>query len=152
MRGGWWLAACVALGCSGGGNALPPAPATDVVTDSVRTFCNVALRAPEAFAVTLHADDVRGIDCVPPAGGEVFSLGFAHAGWWLQLDVARSSLVVGAAHAFDGQAALLALDCWSWDGAVTVDEDDAAHWSLTIDAQCRDDVDKVIDGTFDGER
>jgi len=25
-----------------------------------------------------------------------------------------------------GRRALLALDCWEWDGSVTVDEDDAA--------------------------
>ena len=110
------------------------------------------MTAPEAWDATLVADDVAGVDCVPPAGGEVFSLGFSHAGWWLQLDVARSSLAVGAPHAFDGQAALLALDCWEWDGAVTVDADDAARWAVRIDARCRDDARKSVVARFSGDR
>ena len=152
MRGACLVAATVALGCAGGGSAVPPAPATTVTAASTRTFCDVALAAPEAFALTLHADDVPGVDCVPPAGGDVFSLGFEHAGWWLQLDVARSSLVVGQAHPFDGQASLLALDCWDWDGDVTVDADDANAWSLALDARCRSDATKTIVGRFDGDR
>lgn len=142
----------MAVGCAGGGNAVPPAEATPTVeTASVRTFCAVALDAPEGFAATLHADDVRGIDCVPPGRGEVFSLGFAHAGWWLQLDVARASLTVGAPHAFDGQAALLALDCWDWEGAVTVETDDDSGWAVALDARCTNDASKAIVGRFVGE-
>ena len=147
------VAMLLAVGCAGSGNEVPSAPPqTTATTDSARTFCAVALVAPEAFTVTLHADDVRGIDCIPPAGGEVFSLGFAHADWWLQLDIARATLVVGAPHAFDGQAALLGIDCWDWDGAVTVDEDDAAGWSIAFDATCRADDGKSIVGRFSGER
>jgi len=123
-----------------------------VTTDSLRTFCAVALTAPEAFAVHLGANDVRGIDCVPPEGGEVFSLGFAHGDWWLQLDAARSSLIVGEAHAFDGQASLLAMDCWEWDGSFTVDEDDSTGWALRVDARCRSDASVAIAGRFDGQR
>jgi len=118
----------------------------------VSPFCTIDLAAPEVWRATLAADDVTGVDCVPPEGGEVFSLGFSHAGWWLQLDVARRSLAVGTAHAFDGQAALLALDCWEWDGAVTVDADDAARWAVRIDARCRDDGRKAVAGTFSGDR
>jgi hypothetical protein len=152
MRGAWLLAACVAIGCAGQGNAVPPAEATTTVeTARLRTFCAVSLAAPEAFATTLHADDVRGVDCVPPERGERFSLGFAHAGWWLQLDVARASLAVGAPHAFDGQATLLALDCWDWNGAVTVEADDDAGWTVAFDARCNNDASKAIVGRFEGE-
>jgi hypothetical protein len=142
----------LAVGCADSGSAVPSdAPPMAAMADSVSTFCAVALTEPEAFTVTLDADDVRGIDCIPPAGGEVFSLGFAHAGWWLQLDIARATLSPGTPHPFDSQAALLALDCWDWDGAVTVDEDDAAGWSLTFDAHCRKDATKSIVGVFSGE-
>jgi len=152
MRCAWLLAAWVAIGCAGQGSAAPPAEATTTVeTERTATFCAVALEAPEAFATTLHADDVRGVDCVPPERGERFSLGFAHAGWWLQLDVARASLAVGAPHAFDAQAALLALDCWDWDGAVTVEADDDTGWAVVFDARCAKDRSKAIVGRFEGE-
>ncbi len=139
------------IGCARAGTAFPP-DAGPVAASSAANFCTIDLAAPEVWQTTLAADDVRGVDCVPPAGGEVFSLGVAHAGWWLQLDVARATLAVGRAHAFDGQAALLALDCWEWDGSVTVDADDAARWAVRIDARCRDDDGKRIVADFSGDR
>jgi len=148
-----WLAvaAMVAVGCAGKESPVPPPETRAEATASVSPFCTILLTAPEAWGSTLTANDVPGVDCIPPQGGDVFSLGFSHAGWWLQLDVARSSRVVGAAHAFDGQAALLALDCWEWDGSVTVDEDDADGWALRIDARCRDEARKSVVGAFSGQ-
>src|SRR5262249_29841860 len=119
--------------------------------EPAKTFCAVQLSAPERWDTVLSANDVSGVDCVPPDGGEKFSLGFSHAGWWMQLDVARPPIVVGAAHAFDGQAALLALNCWEWDGAVTVEKADRQGWALRVDAICRDDAGKRVDGAFAGE-
>jgi hypothetical protein len=123
-----------------------------VTTSSVEPYCAIDLRAPELWQATLAADDVPGVDCIPPAGGELFSLGFAHAGWWLQLDVARRSLTVGQPHALEDQAALLALDCWEWDGSVTVDADDVQRWALRIEVRCRADAGKEIAGSFSGSR
>jgi hypothetical protein len=153
MRWTTLFVALMAVGCAGGGSALPPTEETTGVTsESLPTFCAATLSAPEVIDVRLGANDVRGIDCIPPAGGQVFSLGFAHAGWWMQLDIARPSLVVGEAHAFDGQAALLAVDCWEWDGGVTVDEDDGVGWALRVDAHCRGDASLAVVGRFGGER
>jgi hypothetical protein len=149
----WLLAASMAIGCSAPGTRVPPSERSPAVAPtSVAIFCTIDLAAPESWGTTLTADDVRGVDCVPPAGGETFSLGFAHAGWWLQLDIARGSLTVGAPHAFDGQAALLALDCWDWDGSVTVDGDDGDGWAVRLDARCRDDAGKRVVGSFSGDR
>jgi hypothetical protein len=146
-----------AVACAGPGTRVPQTQTTaePASAASAAPFCAIELRAPETWQATLEADDVAGVDCIPPAGGEVFSLGFAHAGWWLQLDIARTSLTVGAPHTLDGQAKLLALDCWQWDGAVTVDADDRDHWALRIDAQCRDDdgapiAGKRVSGSFSG--
>src|SRR5512144_354758 len=136
------MAMIAVVGCAQSGTSVPPMQ-NERATTKVTTFCTIELIAPEAYRATLSANDVRGVDCVPPAGGEVFSLGFAHAGWWMQLDLARRSLVLGAAHRFDGQAALLALDCWEWDGSVTVDADDDARWAVRVDARCRDDRSKA---------
>ena len=149
----WWVLAAVmtAIGCAGEGNRVPPSETEPATAERVSPFCAVALTAPESWQTTLFANDVRGVDCVPPQGGEVFSLGFSHDGWWMQLDVARHSRVVGERHAFDGQAALLALDCWEWDGDVTVDQDDGAGWALRIDARCRADAAKAVVGAFSGE-
>jgi hypothetical protein len=110
------------------------------------------LRAPEQYEVSLAANSVHGVDCVPPAGGERFSFGFAHRDWWLQLDVARSSLVAGVPHPLDEQASLLALDCWEWDGSLIVDADDESGWALRLDARCRSDATVAVDGHFEGER
>ncbi len=140
------------LGCAGRGTPLPRQErAPDVVT-AATTFCAVELTAPERWQIVLAANDVSGVDCIPPDGAEKFSFGFAHAGWWLQVDIARPTLVVGRAHAFDGQAALLAFGCFEWDGAVTVAEDDAAGWALELDATCRDHAHERIAGAFHGER
>ena len=141
----------MAVGCAGREKAIPrPEPSAETA-ETVSPFCTILLTAPESWQATLSANDVSGIDCIPPQGGDVFSLGFSHAGWWLQLDIARPSVVAGAAHAFDGQAALLALDCWEWDGTVTVDEDDADGWAVRIDARCRADAKKSVVGAFAGE-
>lgn len=140
-----------AIGCAQSGTRVPPTQDRNKSSD-VTTFCTIEVEAPEAWSQTLAADDVPGVDCVPPAGGEVFSLGFSHAGWWLQLDIARRTLLVGAPHRFDGQAALLALDCWEWDGSVTVDADDRARWAVRIDARCRDDRAKAVIARFSGDR
>ncbi|HEX8953082.1 MAG TPA: hypothetical protein VF945_14605 [Polyangia bacterium] len=145
------LALLALLGCSRSGTHVPLERAP-VAAASVTNFCTIDLVAPEVWHATLHADDVAGVDCVPPAGGEVFSLGVAHAGWWLQLDVARRSIALGAHHPFDGQAALLALDCWEWNGGVTVDADDEARWAVRLDARCRDDETKAVVGSISGAR
>lgn len=147
----------MAFGCTDAGTRVPPAAPVEEAAASIAPLCVIELRAPEAWQASLQADDVPGVDCIPPEGGEVFSLGFAHAGWWLQLDVARRSLTVGEPHAFDGQAKLLALDCWQWNGSVTVDADDAHGWALRLDAQCRDDdgapvAGKRVAGSFSGRR
>jgi hypothetical protein len=141
----------MAVGCADAGKRVPPSENAPATAETVAPFCSVALEAPESWQTTLFANDMHGIDCVPPQGGEVFSLGFSHRAWWMQLDIARRSLTVGKAHAFDDQAALLALDCWEWDGDVTVDEDDAAGWAVRIDARCRDDAQKAVVGAFSGE-
>jgi hypothetical protein len=146
------MAVLMALGCAPSSTRVPPMEPAPVAAAAVTPFCTIDLVAPEVWQVTLTANDVPGIDCIPPEGGEVFSLGFAHAGWWLQLDVARRSLAVGATHAFDGQAALLALDCWEWDGHVTVDADEDARWAVRLDARCRDDEGKAVVGSFSGDR
>ena len=152
MRTCYVVAALVmAVGCAGEGNRVPPSERAPATAATVSPFCVVALTAPEAWQTTLFANDVHGVDCVPPQGGDVFSLGFSHDGWWMQLDVARRSLVVGERHDLEHQAALLALDCWEWDGSVTVDEDDAAGWALRIDARCRADARKAVVGAFSGE-
>ena len=142
-----WAAACAPSG-------TPVPQPTTAAPDATRVvvFCSIALQAPEAWQATLYADDVRGVDCVPPDRGDVFSLGFSHAGWWLQLDVPRRALTVGTPHAFDGDAALLALDCWDWDGSVTVDADDDARWAVRLDARCRADAGKALVGSFSGAR
>jgi hypothetical protein len=145
------LAVLMAVGCAGSSTPVPQEERAPATAASLRLFCAISLEAPERWQATLAANDVRGVDCIPPDGGEVFAFGFAHDGWWLQLDVARPTLVVGAPHPFDGQAALLALDCWEWDGSVTVDEDDAAGWALRLDARCGDDAQKAIVGSFRGE-
>jgi hypothetical protein len=148
----WLSLAVLALtGCAQSGTRVPLTQDRNIASETAN-FCTIAVAAPERLQLALEADDVQGVDCVPPQGGEVFSLGFSHAGWWLQLDVARSSLVVGVPHAFDGQAALLALDCWEWDGSVTVDADARDQWALHLDARCRDDADKAIVASFNGER
>src|SRR4051812_27020771 len=150
MRLCWWAALLVAVGCAQESKPVPSQDTAPKEATSLSPFCAISLDAPERWQATLTANDVPGVDCVPPQGGDVFSLGFAHDGWWLQLDVARSSLAVATAHAFDGQAALLALDCWEWDGSVTVDEDDADGWALRIDARCRDDARRAVVGSFSG--
>lgn len=143
----WW-----AIGCSGRDTSLPSSAPSPERVGETRTFCAVALSAPERFDIVRAADDVSGVDCIPPDGADTFSLGFSHAGWWLQLDIARPTLVVGEPHPFDGQAALLALDCWEWDGAVLVEEDDRAGWAARLDVTCRDDAARRIAGRFRGER
>ena len=147
------LAASLALGCTAAGTRVPSAePQPTAAAASVSPFCAIDLAAPESWHAVLTADDVAGVDCVPPdAGGDRFSLGFSHAGWWLQLDIGRASLTIGAPHAFDGQAALLALDCWDWDGTATVDADDRARWAVRLDAHCRNDATKSVVATFSGE-
>ena len=139
-----------ALGCAQQDTRVPRTQDRNSIEEPAN-FCTIDIQAPEAWSAVLSANDVRGVDCVPPDRGEVFSLGFSHAGWWLQLDIARPTVVVGRAHAFDGQAALLALDCWEWDGAVTVEADDDAGWAVRIDARCRDDAHKAVVAAFSGE-
>jgi len=156
VRHVWLIAAVLAVGCAGGGTAVPSAGDATVRAperaEAPRVFCAAELTAPEPLQIVLTANDVKGVDCVPPDGAEKFSLGFAHDGWWLQLDIARPTIVMGRAHPFDGQAALLALDCWEWSGAVTVDEDDAAGWALALDVTCVGDTHKRIAGSFRGAR
>ena len=132
------------VGCS---QPLPTSTnrAPDIVEPT--PFCVWSVAAPDSIEGTeSYATAGRGVDCVTPGGGEVFSVGFATRGWWFQLDALRSAITVGDPQPLDRAAASLLLvtgdgrSCWDWTGdiAVLADRGAGESWSVFVDATCAD--------------
>jgi|SRR6185312_6322087 len=120
-------------------------------------FCVFDTMAPTVAAGALsYAERPPHTDCVPPEPGEVFSLGFATDGWWLQFDAPRSAFTVGVEQPIVfGAASLLATQqgesCFDWSGSFVVTADLPA-WSIFVDATCVSDGLRVIGQFNAGER
>jgi hypothetical protein len=147
------LVGLCAVGCSTGSVDVPSGPRGLDTATPVLPFCIYDVTAPDRTSGSLsYAARPRHTDCVPPEGGEVFSLGFATDGWWMQLDAVRAAFTVGHPVRFEetNQAALLALDCWNWTGEFIVmkDETHSHSWSVFIDATCAGDPSKRVIGQW----
>lgn len=121
-------------------------------------FCTFSAARPAAIdGAVSYSKRPAGVDCVPPGGGEVFSLGFASADWWFQLDAPRAAFAVGEPQPITYGAAslLLVLDsgasCWNWTGDFTV-MSDLPGWDVYIDATCADDPSLHVVGHWNGTR
>ena len=131
-----------------GACARPIAVAERAASDDVQTpLCAFDVEAPEALvgAIT-HAG--TGIDCVPPDGGELFEIGFAHDDWRVVITLPRSTHRIGDTISLDGTQATMLLQtarvaCVEWSGAVTW-QSDLPSWSASVDATCSDGSARVV--------
>jgi hypothetical protein len=141
-----------AIGCAPQAQELAYQAAPD---ETRAPFCTFDVSAPEELHGALVANDVAHLDCVPPAGGDMFRLGFAHADWRMTLTIPRGLNEAGeTAIPLDGGTVALFVQgangwCRDWAGDVTFTRD-LPSWMVTIDARCRDAaVDPVI-ASFSG--
>ncbi|MFI5229216.1 MAG: hypothetical protein ACHQWU_09115 [Gemmatimonadales bacterium] len=152
MRSGALL--CVFLAACG---TAPPAETQVVVRPPPaprRPFCAFDMAQPEPLAGALAGYFGPGIDCVPPEGGDAFTLGFGLHSDVYVLTVERTAIRLGDSMPFVGAAHLFATvgdapACVDWRGEVVIDGDLPA-WSVYIDATCSDAPNIRLQGQFWG--
>lgn len=130
------------VGCTG---AAPNIADVKTARNDPVPFCTYSAAWPATTDGAIsYTKRPAGVDCVPPEGGEVFSLGFASASWWFQLDAPRTVFVIGEPQPIAyGTSSLLLVQhdgtsCWNWTGDFTV-MSDLPSWDVYIDATCIDD-------------
>jgi hypothetical protein len=111
--------------------------------DEVPQRCVFALQAPEALSGSDPTYYVEGTDCVPPEGGDAFTVGFGWPGGVLHLEAPRPVAGVvqlrelGLYMRVDGQGW-----CVDWDGQAVIA--DLPAWSVAIDGTCVDEELRVV--------
>ena len=91
--------------------------------------CIYDLKAPVELAGSLPTYFTPGVDCVPPEGGDVFSVGFGWRGGVLRFAAPRP--VGGAVSLYVRTTETWCVD---WEGEAIVE--DLPSWSLFLDGTC----------------
>jgi hypothetical protein len=109
-----------------------PEPSTSPRIASQETpmiLCAYALDEPPlSGALPNHLND--GVDCVPPEGGDLFTLGFGWRGGLIQVAASRPASEWRIyARTQNGW-------CVDWEGEVTIE--DLPDWSVTLNVRCAD--------------
>lgn len=93
-------------------------------------LCAYRLDEPQLSGVLPNHDN-DGVDCVPPEGGDLFTLGFGWRDGLIQLTESRAS----------GEWRIYARTkagwCVDWLGEVAIE--DLPAWSASFDVRCSDD-------------
>jgi hypothetical protein len=127
------------IGCS---PATPPEAARQGF-DVVPQLCTYALQEPVQLAGSLPSyDGATGFDCVPPEGGETFTVGFAWPGGLLRLAAERPVAGVVQLHDVGLYVRTETAWCIDWEGVVVIEELPA--WAVLIDGTCVEGGVRVI--------
>jgi hypothetical protein len=127
-----WMVALAVVGCT-----LPDDPAERNQGFAVRpTTCAYAFEKPVVLSGSLPTYATPDTDCVPPEGGDAFTVGFGWPDGVLHLEALRP--VAGAVPLRELGLYVRTVDDWcvDWVGeAVIVD---LPEWSVSIDGTCAD--------------
>jgi hypothetical protein len=113
----------------------PPPEAARQGFDVVPQLCTYTLQEPVLLAGNLPSyDGAAGFDCVPPEGGEAFTVGFAWPGGLLRLVAPRPVAGVVLLHDVGLYVRTETGWCTDWDGTAVIEELPA--WAVAIDGTC----------------
>jgi hypothetical protein len=124
------LALMLLAGCT----IAPAGVAREGFTVTPQT-CIYDLTSPVRLAGSLPTYFTPGVDCVPPEGGELFTVGFGWPGGVLRLAAPRPVGVVP----LESVGLYLRTEegwCADWRGDAVLE--DSPSWSLIVDGMCAD--------------